>query len=283
MYGNTIKKIRKDKGLKQKDICQDIVTISYYSRIERDISIPTIDVFFKIIDRLNVSLEEFLFIHNNFKKQENDKIWFDLTEFYHAGDIDSLIQYKYLLSKKKYDNENPMVLIKMIDLFIMRLEDKPVEIDLSPITNSLKKIDNWTSREVSIFISIMDMIPIEVLIITVNRLIKQKKLYTISEGYNSPYSKILINSILLCIENWRIHEAQTYLISFKKLLEIRDIYGKTMYLYLNGLIKYITGDSEEGKSMVNDSFDIFRMVNMEDFSYKYKLYFDKIQKRFDNR
>lgn len=44
MYGNTIKKIRVNKGLKQKDICQDIITLSYYSQIKRDISIPTIDV-----------------------------------------------------------------------------------------------------------------------------------------------------------------------------------------------------------------------------------------------
>ncbi|NRC94878.1 helix-turn-helix domain-containing protein, partial [Enterococcus faecalis] len=45
MYGQTIRKIRKDKGLTQKDVCQGVVTLSYYSRIERNISTPTIDIF----------------------------------------------------------------------------------------------------------------------------------------------------------------------------------------------------------------------------------------------
>lgn len=279
MYGHTIRKIRKNKGLKQKDICQDIVTLSYYSRIERDISIPTIDVFFKIIDNLNISLEEFHFIHNDFKKRENDQIWFDLTELYHAGDTKGLINYKDLLSKIKYNNENPLILMLMIDLFIMRLENKQIEIDISPITNNLKKIETWTSREVKIFISIMDMIPIEVLIIIVNRLLKQRKLYTSSDGFNSPYSKILINSILLCIENWKINEAQRYLHSFNKFLEVRDIYGKTMYLYLEGLLTYIRGDRQQGEILIQKSFDIFKSVNMESFSQKYKIYFEKIKEK----
>lgn len=279
MYGNTIKKIRKNKGLKQKDICQDIITLSYYSRIERDISIPTIDVFFQLIDNLNISLEEFLFIHNDFKKRESDQIWFDLTELYHEGDINGLNKYKSLLSETKYNNENPLVLIKMIDLFVMRLKNKQIEVDISLLTNNLNKIENWTSREVKVFISIMDMIPIDVLIIIVNRLIKQKKLYAISDGYNSPYSKILINSILLCIENWKITEAQRYLHSFSTFLEVRDIYGKTMYLYLDGLLNYIKGNRKQGMKMISDSFDVFKLVNMENFSQKYMLYFEKIKER----
>lgn len=279
MYGKTIKNIRSNKGLKQKDICQDIVTLSYYSRIEREISTPTIDVFLKILDNLNVSLEEFLFIHNNHKKKEDDIIWFEITELYHSGDINSLIEYRNILSQEKYKNENPLVLKRIIDLFIMRLNHKQTEIDLSPITNNLKKIEHWTSREVKIFISIMDMIPIELLIIIVNRLIKQKKLYAASDGYNSPYSKILINSILLCIDHFKINEAQKYLRSFNNILEVRDVYGKTMYLYLEGLINYVNGNKIEGTKNINNSFQIFKLVNMEEFSHKYKIYFEKIKKK----
>lgn len=90
MYGQTIRKIRKDKGLTQKDVCQGVVTLSYYSRIERNISTPTIDIFMEIIKNLNVRLEEFMYIHNDYQKALKDQTWFEITELYHAGNMKSL-------------------------------------------------------------------------------------------------------------------------------------------------------------------------------------------------
>ncbi|MFP8918411.1 helix-turn-helix domain-containing protein [Enterococcus innesii] len=277
MYGKTIKKIRKDKGLKQKDICQDIVTISYYSRIERGISLPTIDVFLKIIDNLNVSIEEFIFIHHNYQKKPTNKIWFELTELYHNSDIAGLKKYKQWLSNENLKAENSIILLKMIDLFIVRLNKEKEKIDVSFITNTLINLENWTSREVIIFTSIMDMIPIETLLVLVNRLLKQRNLYTASEGFNSPYSKILLNSIMICIDNLYIHEAHFYLQTLKKMSEVRDLYGKTMCLYLEGLLFYVNGKEIEGEKKILDAFTIFKLLDMEDFSSKYRMYFENIK------
>ncbi|WP_217809029.1 helix-turn-helix domain-containing protein, partial [Enterococcus sp. 7E2_DIV0204] len=81
-FGLTIRKIREKKGLTQKKVCFDIVTMSYYSRIERDISDPSITIFLKILSRLNITFDEFMFIHNNYIELTEDFFWFNISELY---------------------------------------------------------------------------------------------------------------------------------------------------------------------------------------------------------
>lgn len=55
------------------------------------------------------------------------------------------------------------------------------------------------------------------------------------------------------------------------------MYGKAMALYLEGLITYIKVDRKEGSDMINNSYKFFKLVDMENFFHKYKVYFDKIK------
>ncbi|MGC2996740.1 Rgg/GadR/MutR family transcriptional regulator, partial [Enterococcus faecalis] len=83
--------------------------------------------------------------------------------------------------------------------FIYRLGGNVVAENITNIVQNMMNLEYWTSREVTMFITIMDEIPIETLFIIVNRLLKKRNLYSASDGYNSPYSKKLINTILLCV------------------------------------------------------------------------------------
>ena len=276
MYGQTIRKIRKDKGLTQKDVCQGVVTLSYYSRIERNISTPTIDIFMEIIKNLNVRLEEFMYIHNGYQKALKDQTWFEITELYHVGNMKGLEDYKTAILTGKLPHEEEIT-IQLINLFIYRLGGNVVAENITNIVQNLMNLENWTSREVTMFITIMDEIPIETLLIIVNRLLKKRNLYSASDGYNSPYSKILINTILLCVNNKYLNEGLSYLKQFREMLEIRDLYGKTMALFLEGLLCYAKGAQLAGTKKVNEAFQIFHLLEMDNFSRKYQQYFEYIK------
>jgi Rgg/GadR/MutR family transcriptional activator len=279
MYGRTIRKIREDKGLKQKEICQNIVTLSYYSRIERDISAPTIDVFEKLIKNLNVSLEEFMYIHNGYKKPLSDRTWFEISELYHKGNIQGLIDYKNAILNGESDYKDPNI-AAIIDLFISRLGGTDVNTNIDPILQRLMELENWTSREAKVFTTIMDEVPIETLLVVVNVLLKKRNLYTESHGFNSPYSKILMNAVLICIDKGFLREAHTYLQAFKDMLEVRDLFGKTMGLYLEGLLYYAKGKQTEGEKKIMDAFHIFQLLDMEDFAHKYKVHFERVKAKY---
>lgn len=273
-FGKTIKKIRVEKRLTQKNVAEGIVTLSYYSRIERDISEPTVSVFLKILHRLNLDFDEFMFIHNNYRESSDEKLWFILTELYHSGDIQTLKKYKeFFLTNPNEDT----TIINIIDLFILRLSKQKIEpVNTESIVSRLMDIENWTSSEVKLFTTVMDMLPIDTVIILVNHLLKRRSLYMRSKGYNSPYSKILINSILLCIDTNHLKEAEMYLDTFKNMLEVRDFYGRSMHNYLDGLLLVLRGNKEAGEKKVCEFFSICDFIGLNSFSEKYRIFYNKI-------
>lgn len=276
-FGKTIKKIRLEKGLTQKNISEDIITLSYYSRIEREISEPTISVFLKILQRLNVNFDEFMFIHNNYRESSNDRLWFKLTELYHAGDIKTLTRYKKFLLHHSKEDASFVDLVNIVNLFILRLSKQNLEpVNTEPIVKRLMSLDNWTSSEVRLFTTIMDMLPIDTVIILVNHLLKKRNLYMKSKGYNSPYSKLLINSILLCINANYLKEAKLFINEYKRSLEVRDFYGYSMNKYFEGLLLTLQGEKEKGMKEVSEFFAICDFLKLNDFADKYRTFYDKI-------
>lgn len=268
--GITIKKIRLERGLKQREVCKNIVTMSYYSRIERNISDPTITVFLKILNRLNISFDEFMFIHNGYKEELEENFWFELTELYHSGNLERLQDIYSLL--ENYDEKKDI-----IALFITRLTGEiltPIE-DLT-IFQRIMKIEYWTSDEVKLFISIMDLLPIASLIILVDNILRKRTLYTKSKGFNSPYSKILINAILLCINASQFSKAENYLREYQHSIEVRDFYGRAMAVYLEGLLLVMFGNSRIGHQKIDHFFKICELLDLDHFSQKYKDYFERL-------
>ncbi|MFP7308261.1 helix-turn-helix domain-containing protein [Enterococcus faecalis] len=275
MYGETIKKIRKAKGLSQKNICKDIVTISYYSRIERNVSEPSIDVFLKILKVLGVSFDEFMYIHRGGEKSWWHTKWFELTEMYHSHDVDGLLKEKNLLTTEK-ESQEVSFFLSMINLFVSRLTfTETSQKHLQVLVNKLLDIETWTTLELRVFITLMDQIPLETNYILVNRILK-KKPYGILTGYDSFFSKLMINIILLSVNEKNIASGFKYLGIFEENLETRDMYSRNMCLYLKGLLIYEAGEKKLGLDFISESFNIFERLGMEVFKKKYEEYFKQI-------
>lgn len=58
-HGEFIKKIRKEKHLTQKELAEGILSKNFLSKFERGESKITSEIFMNLLERLNVSLDEF--------------------------------------------------------------------------------------------------------------------------------------------------------------------------------------------------------------------------------
>ena len=58
-HGEFIKKIRKEKYLTQKELAEGILSKNFLSKFERGESKITSEIFMNLLERLNVSLDEF--------------------------------------------------------------------------------------------------------------------------------------------------------------------------------------------------------------------------------
>ena len=93
-YGETIRIIREQKGYTIRQIAEGILSISFLSKFERGDSDISVSYFFQILERLTLSYEEFLYVHNDFQL-ENFETFFDKAEqAYINRDLDQLRNLK---------------------------------------------------------------------------------------------------------------------------------------------------------------------------------------------
>ena len=92
MLHKMIKDIRINKGLSQKAVAEGYLSQSNYSKYENGIIDIPVNTFIGILDNLNISLEEVLFIHNGYKYSQKEEIYRDFFRL-PINSLDTLEQF----------------------------------------------------------------------------------------------------------------------------------------------------------------------------------------------
>lgn len=72
--GSTLKKIRENKGYTQKEISDHTMARSTYTKFENDDITPTLSKYLAILDHMDMSHEEFIYLLNNFELGQKEMI-----------------------------------------------------------------------------------------------------------------------------------------------------------------------------------------------------------------
>ncbi|WP_265457108.1 helix-turn-helix domain-containing protein [Enterococcus sp. HY326] len=79
--GQVLRKIRKERNMTQKMLCENICSQSVLSRIEGDIELPNVLVVQQLCDRLGVSIDQVV-NHNVFEKTDNVMLFEQFADLY---------------------------------------------------------------------------------------------------------------------------------------------------------------------------------------------------------
>lgn len=154
-----LKKIRQEKGLSQKDIYDGIMTRQTYYLIETNVSMPSFDKFLLILEKLFVSVDEFLYLLNHETFPTDHHLYHQLSQAVFKHDqqmFDSLIensrQFFETTKNQKFFHLN------LVTQAMSRLTKAPNDPDtmkflkqmMSPIKDYLTGIDKWYLYELKL-------------------------------------------------------------------------------------------------------------------------------------
>lgn len=104
--GNRIKNLRVQKNLTQEELAERTdLSKGYISQVERDLSMPSMDVFFDLLEVLGCSPKDFFD-----DKQEEQKVVYNTTESTRFEAVDGQYAIQWLVPES---NENEMEPIKL--------------------------------------------------------------------------------------------------------------------------------------------------------------------------
>lgn len=154
--GSLLKSIRIERGYTQEYVSRNIVSRPYLSLIESNRYSPSVTILIELLDRLNIDLDEFIFLLYNDKNKSQKEIRFTpFKEYANYSKKDYQMLLKSLRQQYKDTNE-----IKYYHLCIVieahrRLSGKE-NLDMirqlvKPIKKYLQKINGWVIYDFRLF------------------------------------------------------------------------------------------------------------------------------------
>lgn len=179
--GETLKEIRKGKCLSQSKICHEKISRTFLSRIENNLSVPTIVTLDMVLDGLDVSMSEFIYMVNkNNKKEQILKKFWAIADDTETGKLMEVIN----LCKAYKKNDDLIKDIQCLAGVLLNFPRTPTEPINDHTKNRVAKIwerinqmDLWTLNELKLASYCLFFFPLETSVFIAERIRREMKKY----------------------------------------------------------------------------------------------------------
>lgn len=280
-YGAVFRNIRLNKQLSLKETAEGIVSVSLLSKFERGECDITLSKFYLLLNKLNVTLEEYSYISNDYQPQSLDKLIDKVRVAYEHKNIkylEALMEQEGNKWKEKKNLFNKLNAI-MIQVVLKDLnKDYEVKMDdISYLTEYLFKVEEWGLYEITLFGNSMGILNFETIITFSKEMITKISIY---KGINSTLKaavQVLINTIILCFEYERINEVLRLMKYLDEIIKTQDFYyERVKILFLKGIYYIKKGNIEEGKRRACMAIEIMSSLEEKNLAINHQDYLNEV-------
>lgn len=247
-HGELIRNLRKERGLTQSQLAEGISSRTTLSSLENNKTDITTSILFAYLERMNVSIQEYLFYFNDSTNTEKELA----TKYFYDNVIkrrDLEIKERILDYQSKYKNSKDFYYCCLsieLKLFLNKKNDEEifdVAEDTGIIKNYLEHVTQWGHFEMSIFANCLYIFSSEYIRATFNILLKRTKILSKIDTYQNDISIFLNNCIVLAFERQHYQNARFYI---HELYQVsgktpRKAYDRMMCDFYLELIKTVNG------------------------------------------
>lgn len=271
--GKTLRIVRKNKKVSINKIADNYLSKSQISRFERGKSEITCTRLFNILDKLNITVDEFLSLHNS-----HDVNFIALTKY--IREEYSLQNYKNI--KKLLKNNSKFnigtferTMIKSI-LYTVDPSFKPSNSELSELIDYLFKVENFGYYEIILLGNCAYTLPYPSFFLLTKELIKNYIPSTQNKTNKKFVTQVSINCLISSIDNKKFKNCDFLIKEINYLLDNElNYYEKTVFHYAKGYYEYVKG-MESGINKMSQAITIFNILNEKSMLNYYTAHYKKI-------
>lgn len=260
-YGDTIKRIRVCKGLSQKVIAQGKIACSTISKIENSHISPSINTLETILSKVNMTLEEFIFIHNDYSLTPKEQL---LSEFFNITAYSEQEEIKHLKANCAYflkDKTSTTIieiheLCSALELIAQQGDISSAQKKVLPIWTRLEKSDTFFMVDMQLLSHLLFLFPID----TAIHLTHQMLTLLVRYAKYSPYMQrlkitVLLNPIVLYGQSLVESEAMIErALTIAKKAKQFDLYA--VALFKKGILK-------QNNSIISQAFSMLSNMGLD--------------------
>lgn len=273
--GSTLRKIRKGKQITLSAVADKHLSKSQISRFERGESEISCIRLINILDKLNISLDEFLILHG--KDYIKTESFVNLVQYirkqYSSKNIDNI---KSLLSVTSSFNLNSYetTMIKSI-LYTLDIDVAPSDEELLQLTDYLFNVEKWGYYEIILLGNCVRTINYNSYFLLTKEMIKNYIYSSLNKTNKRLVTQLAINCLIISIDKNKFSDC-TYLISeIEKLLNNElNFYEQTVFLYVTGYFEH-KFELENGDKKAEQAIQIFEFLGENQMKSQYEEHYKK--------
>lgn len=266
-FGNTIREIRLSKNLKLAELANGIVSVPFLSNYETGKSDISASKFLMLLDRLNVTYQEFQQFDSSNNPASNKKFLRNLSQAVYSDNISLLndLLKKEEIYFKSDNNDRHLHNMMLIQLYTNRLCHLPNNRkQIKVITDYLEYTEDWGDYEVHLFGNAVIFMPPTIVNSFLKKVEKKTAMYVNKTDIKHDLSLVVINILIKKLDSSDFDNIHSLFELAKNLLnKTKFYYGINKVLFIEGLYLIKIGKVNEGRIMAEES--IATMERMKDF------------------
>lgn len=282
-YGETIKKMRKARGYSQEELVHGITSRTTLSTFENGSSRPTLDSVLDYLDRLNVSVEEFIYLSSKEKfmqKKDTSNEVLDVlmrSDVEEAKELISKLDSLYKKTKDIYFKLQKAQLIVVMNEFEL-LSSEEVDTYKRYIYYHLEKVETWGKVEIALFNNVMMIVPSETIVNVFKNASKKFDVIENLYGMEKLETITKTNAITAFLERGDYGYAELFLSDIEAFQE-NDLYHRTIHTFQWNVLNFIKSGDETSLEHNKDILHYLKLVNAMKLMQKLESFQDFIKKR----
>ena len=274
--GITLRKVRKGKQISLCSVADEHLSKSQISRFERGESEISCIRLINILDKLHITLDEFLVLHN--EDYTNAELFANLVQYirkqYSSHNIKNIAA---LLSDSSHYTLNSFekTMIKSI-LHTMDSSIIPSNKELLQLTDYLFKVEKWGYYEITLLGNCVRTINYNSYFLLTKEMLNNYIYSSLNKTNKRIVTQLAINCLILSVDKEEFSNCTCLITEIKALLDNElNFYEQTVFLYATGYFEF-KRHSDSGIEKMKQAIQVLDILGEDKLKLHYTSHFDKL-------
>lgn len=265
--GPLLKEIRNARKITLQTLADGTLSVSQLSKFENGITTLTVNKLLPLLNKLNVTYEEFFVEANAYHKTEIEHMIINIKKYYMKNDraaLEKLCDEQHARYEKTHILFHKLNTIMIASILEELTNEKYVTDEMrESLAAYFFEVEEWRFYEVMLFGNSMHTLTLDMLKLITTELMKSPILSAKTARNKQMRIQTLYNVALTMIENDSLEFAKTLIDEMNTVLEKDEslILEHIKLRYLKGYYAYMIGRQNEGKEMMKETIDTFHLYN----------------------
>lgn len=274
--GITLRKVRKGKQISLCSVADEHLSKSQISRFERGESEISCIRLINILDKLHITLDEFLILYN--EDYTNAELFANLVQYirkqYSSHNIKNIAA---LLSDSSHYTLNSFekTMIKSI-LHTMDSSIIPSNKELLQLTDYLFKVEKWGYYEITLLGNCVRTINYNSYFLLTKEMLNNYIYSSLNKTNKRIVTQLAINCLILSVDKEEFSNCTCLITEIKALLDNElNFYEQTVFLYATGYFEF-KRHLDSGIEKMKQAIQVLDILGEDKLKLHYTSHFDKL-------